>query len=120
MMQDFITFGIGLYVTHQVFDASKVAFTGFSLLLYTVAYLLITKTEICSFLNSLRQNPAAVALGRLGGLKGSKARTEKLSPERRKGIAQKAAKESQNNAQTKNQSKKTLIWSAGSVILVNK
>ena len=76
MMQDFITFGIGLYVTHQVFDASKVAFTGFSLLLYTVAYLLITKTEICSFLNSLRQNPSVVALGRLGGLKDSKARTE--------------------------------------------
>ena len=29
------------------------------------------------------KNPAAVALGRLGGLKGGKARTEKLSPERR-------------------------------------
>jgi len=38
------------------------------------------------------KNPAAVALGRLGGLKGGKARTEKLSPERRKEIAQKAAK----------------------------
>jgi hypothetical protein len=37
------------------------------------------------------KNPAAVALGRLGGLKGGKARTEKLSPERRKEIAQKAA-----------------------------
>jgi len=37
------------------------------------------------------KNPAAVELGRLGGLKGGKARTEKLTPERRKEIAQKAA-----------------------------
>jgi len=37
------------------------------------------------------KNPAAVALGRLGGLKGGKARAERLSPERRKEIARKAA-----------------------------
>jgi hypothetical protein len=37
------------------------------------------------------KNPAAVALGRLGGLKGGKARAEKLSPARRKEIARKAA-----------------------------
>ena len=37
------------------------------------------------------KNPAAVALGRLGGLKGGKARAAKLSPERRKEIARKAA-----------------------------
>jgi hypothetical protein len=37
------------------------------------------------------KNPAAVALGRLGGLKGGKARAEKLSPERRAEIAKKAA-----------------------------
>ena len=37
------------------------------------------------------KNPAAVALGRLGGLKGGKARAEKLSPEKRKEIARKAA-----------------------------
>ena len=37
------------------------------------------------------KNPAAVALGRLGGLKGGKARAEKLTPERRKEIAKKAA-----------------------------
>jgi hypothetical protein len=37
------------------------------------------------------RNPAAVALGKLGGAKGGKARAEKLSPERRKEIAQKAA-----------------------------
>lgn len=38
------------------------------------------------------KNPAAVSLGRLGGLKGGKARAEALSPERRKEIAQKAIK----------------------------
>jgi hypothetical protein len=39
------------------------------------------------------KNPAAVALGRLGGLKGGKARAEKLSPAERKAIAQRAAKQ---------------------------
>jgi hypothetical protein len=38
------------------------------------------------------KNPAAVALGRLGGLKGGKARAKKLTPEQRKEIAQKAAR----------------------------
>jgi len=37
------------------------------------------------------KNPAAVSLGRLGGLKGGKARAEKLSPEKRSEIAKKAA-----------------------------
>jgi hypothetical protein len=37
------------------------------------------------------KDPAAVELGRRGGLKGGKARAEKLSPERRKEIARKAA-----------------------------
>ncbi len=37
------------------------------------------------------KNPAAVALGRLGGLKGGKARAEKLSPEMRSKIASDAA-----------------------------
>lgn len=37
-----------------------------------------------------RKNPAAVELGRLGGLKGGKARAFLLSPEQRKEIAQKA------------------------------
>jgi hypothetical protein len=37
------------------------------------------------------KNPAAVALGRLGGLKGGKARAEKLSSRKRKDIARKAA-----------------------------
>lgn len=37
------------------------------------------------------KNPAAVALGRLGGIKGGKARAAKLSPKRRSAIAKKAA-----------------------------
>ena len=38
-----------------------------------------------------KKNPAAVALGKLGGLKGGKARAAKLSPAKRKAIAKKAA-----------------------------
>jgi hypothetical protein len=38
---------------------------------------------------SLTKNPAAVALGRQGGLKGGKARAEALTPEQRSAIAQK-------------------------------
>ena len=41
---------------------------------------------------SEEKNPAAVELGRLGGLKGGKARAAKLTPEQRKEIARKAAK----------------------------
>ena len=37
------------------------------------------------------KNPAAVALGRLGGLKGGKARAAKLSQKRRSAIARAAA-----------------------------
>lgn len=37
------------------------------------------------------KNPAAVMLGRLGGLKGGKARAKKLSADQRKEIAKKAA-----------------------------
>ena len=36
------------------------------------------------------KNPHAVALGRLGGQKGGKARAEKLTPEQRSEIARKA------------------------------
>jgi hypothetical protein len=39
-----------------------------------------------------QKNPHAVALGRLGGQKGGKARAEKLTQEQRKEIAKKAAK----------------------------
>ena len=37
------------------------------------------------------KNPAAVALGKLGGAKGGNARAKKLSPAKRKAIAKKAA-----------------------------
>jgi hypothetical protein len=37
------------------------------------------------------KNPAAVALGKLGGAKGGKARAAKMSPEERRESAQKAA-----------------------------
>jgi hypothetical protein len=42
--------------------------------------------------SSRKKNPAAVALGKLGGKKGGPARAKKLSPEQRKAIAQKAAR----------------------------
>jgi hypothetical protein len=38
-----------------------------------------------------KKNPAAVALGRLGGLKGGKARAASMTPEKRAEIAKKAA-----------------------------
>lgn len=38
------------------------------------------------------KNPAALALSKLGASKGGKARAKKLSPEKRKAIAKKAAK----------------------------
>jgi hypothetical protein len=51
--------------------------------------ILETENDGCSTLQE--KNPAAVALGRLGGLKGGKARAAKLSAKKRKAIAQKAA-----------------------------
>lgn len=38
------------------------------------------------------KNPAAVELGRLGGLKGGKARAKKLTPEQRSEIAKRTAR----------------------------
>jgi len=38
------------------------------------------------------KNPHAVALGRIGGLKGGRARAEKLTPEQRKEIDQRVAR----------------------------
>lgn len=43
------------------------------------------------------KNPAAVALGRLGGLKGGPARAKTLSKKRRKEIAKEAAKSRWSN-----------------------
>lgn len=49
-----------------------------------------TDPEYKEKVNKSDKNPHAVALGRLGGLKGGKARAKKLSAKRRKEIAQKA------------------------------
>ena len=47
------------------------------------------------------KNPAAVALGRLGGLKGGKARAKSLSAAKRSEIAKKAAKRRWENHKRK-------------------
>ncbi len=46
-----------------------------------------TKQEV----TEINKNAAAVALGRLGGLKGGKARAKALTPKKRSEIAKKAA-----------------------------
>src|SRR5437660_5080739 len=51
-----------------------------------------TAARITHAIVSGGKNPAAVVLGRLGGLKGGRARAEKLSPRRRSEIASRAAK----------------------------
>lgn len=48
------------------------------------------------------KNPAAVALGRLGGLKGGRARAQKLSAEKRSEIARAAAAARWQNKNGKN------------------
>ena len=50
------------------------------------------KQEAPPELTPEERHAAAVALGRLGGKKGGKARAEKLTPEERKEIAKKAAR----------------------------
>jgi hypothetical protein len=58
-----------------------------------------------------KKNPHAVALGRLGGLKGGKARTAKLTAEERTALARKAVQarwaKVREKAQQKNQGDKT-------------
>ena len=49
--------------------------------------------------NEPEKNPAAVALGRLGGKKGGPARAAKLSTEQKREIAQKAARIRWNRSQ---------------------
>jgi hypothetical protein len=46
------------------------------------------------------KDPAAVALGRKGGLKGGKARAAKMTPEQRRGAARKAAQARWHKHQT--------------------
>lgn len=50
---------------------------------------------------SKEKNPAAVALGKLGGLKGGKARAAALSAAKRRSIARKAAAARWQNAKKK-------------------
>ncbi|HEY0050395.1 MAG TPA: hypothetical protein VGB68_13965 [Pyrinomonadaceae bacterium] len=52
---------------------------------------IIELTESEAFQQAPEKNPAAVMLGRRGGLKGGKARAEKLSAEERSEIARNAA-----------------------------
>jgi hypothetical protein len=66
-------------------DVNEIAFQG--------VQSLIDKLDPQPLINAEKEkNPAAVALGRLGGQKGGKARAEKLSAAKRKAIAKKAAK----------------------------
>jgi hypothetical protein len=58
----------------------------------TLAYEIVQQATGQAEPEESTKNPAAVTLGRLGGLKGGKARAEKLSAERRREIAKKAAK----------------------------
>jgi hypothetical protein len=57
-----------------------------------IASRIVEETTASAESQKPEKNPAAVALGRLGGLKGGMARAKKLSSERRKEIAKKAAK----------------------------
>ena len=54
-----------------------------------------------------QKNPAAVALGRLGGLKGGKARAKKLSAKKRKEIAKRAAEARWSKTRSKARGKKS-------------
>jgi hypothetical protein len=51
----------------------------------------LAKQILGEAIDNAEKNPAAVALGRLGGLKGGKARADKLSSTERSQIAKKAA-----------------------------
>ncbi len=64
-------------------DANQSAFQGMQSLLEILDPESVPKPK--------EKNPAAVALGKLGGAKGGKARAAKLSPKKRTAIAKKAA-----------------------------
>jgi hypothetical protein len=52
-------------------------------------------------IDETEKNPHAVALGRLGGLRGGKARAERLAPEKRSEIARAAARSRWNKRPSK-------------------
>jgi hypothetical protein len=51
-----------------------------------------TNQAVAAPLKAVKRNAAAVALGRLGGLKGGRARAAKLSPQKRTALARLAAR----------------------------
>ena len=57
-----------------------------------------------------KKNPAAVALGRLGGKKGGPARAAKLSPKKRQQIARKAAMKRWHPPASLTQATRSLSW----------
>jgi hypothetical protein len=57
-----------------------------------IAAPIVSKTTVDQTKTTPRKNPAAVTLGRLGGLKGGKARAAKLTVKERKETAINAAK----------------------------
>lgn len=58
--------------------------------------------KVFDHIGAEEKNPAAVALGSLGGKKGGPARAAALSPKRRKEIAMKAAKARWSKAHSSN------------------
>ena len=68
---------------------SKIKHPDFCQLAYAVVQAATDESEPVE--EPTTKNPHAVALGRLGGLKGGKARAKSLTAKRRKSIAQKAA-----------------------------
>lgn len=59
----------------------------------------LAKQIIDQALDRAEKNPVAIALGRLGGLKGGKSRVDSLSADERKEIEKKAARARWNAAQ---------------------
>lgn len=60
-------------------------------------YILDVTTGDSEKIEPPKKDPAAVALGRRGGLKSAKTRNERLSPTKRRTIAKKAARARWNN-----------------------
>lgn len=87
--------GIRLFTNeHMMPDVSPVAKTPHFALTYLLS--LHSAPGLCNAARMARdtnnKNPAAVALGRLGGLRGGKARARMLTAAERKRIAKRAAK----------------------------
>lgn len=86
-----MAFGIRARLCHTFYDMPKRSSKDENELAKSIVDQIIEETEDGWCTTLQKKNPAAVLLGRLGGLKGGKARAASLSPERRKEIAKKAA-----------------------------